>query len=211
MKRIYLFIFYILTITSLACASPTQTMISFANPSNNASDPLITVDFTNNLISGGWDDSKTGLDLVAHFLGGTTYHNTWFVISPTVYTDDTFNGQTDSGGSIQFYQDNTPADQPLMMIEYDYATLSPGGLFADEVFTLGDIDVSGPITEGFNFTQESISFSLANQHFIDDNPQNGFTATASFDSSAKIVPEPLTLTLLGLGGSVLILKRKRQA
>jgi len=56
------------------------------------------------------------------------------------------------------------------------------------------------------FSLFSFSFSFVNQMPLNGNPNDGYTATASFTSSA--VPEPATMCLLALGGLAVLIRRR---
>ncbi|MCP4712408.1 MAG: PEP-CTERM sorting domain-containing protein, partial [Planctomycetes bacterium] len=124
------------------------------------------------------------------------------------------------GGTIKFYEGgvNPDSSTPLVQIDFDNAQLNPGSFYGDNLFQFNNVDIT---VDGYSgvLSQEQFSFAFANKVFIYPlNPGGslgvlmapvepiGFTATASFTSSA--VPEPITLGLLGLG-SLGLLRRRR--
>jgi len=80
---------------------------------------------------------------------------------------------------------------PLVRLDFDSATLSPGSLAADDLLSLNGVVITGSAVPG-GLSQEAFAFAFAN-HAVLPN-QSGFTATASFTSSA--IPEPSMLMLL---------------
>ena len=77
----------------------------------------------------------------------------------------------------------------------------------DEFFA-NNVVITGSKIGSATLSNESFSFSFANQEALSGNWDEGFgfTATASFTSSAT-VPEPATMCLLGLG-TLSLLRRK---
>jgi hypothetical protein len=191
-----------------AVAAPSSfTVATFADPSQNSSNSLFTVDFTALTLDGGWSDAKTGLNLQIPS-NGHTFTNAWFdvdnVITLSSIIPGTFYGT--GPGKINFYKDNTNTN-PLVIIEFDSGFVSPYGFGANEVlFTAANVRITGSEVAG-SLSQEQFSFSFANTASL---PQGhlGFTSTAAFTSSA--IPEPATITLLGTGTLVFLLKRKRK-
>ena len=191
-----------------AVAAPSSfTVATFADPSQNSSNSLFTVDFTALTLDGGWSDAKTGLNLQIPS-NGHTFTNAWFdvdnVITLSSIIPGTFYGT--GPGKINFYKDNTNTN-PLVIIEFDSGFVSPYGFGANEVlFTAANVRITGSEVAG-SLSQEQFSFSFANLAKLPGhtNWNDGFTATAAFTSSA--VPEPATIALLCTGAFAL-LKRK---
>ena len=178
----------------------TLTIATFDDPAVDSTTPLFTVEFYNR-ITGGWPDSKTGLDLDVIYTGNT-YYDAFFTMTPVSYTGGLMGGST-GGGTVKFFADNT-STTPLIQIDFNSATLSPTSFGGVELFG-NDVTISGSEIGGATLTNEAFSFSFANQILLPD--EVGFTATSAFTSSA--VPEPATLTLLGFGSLSLILRRRR--
>jgi hypothetical protein len=172
------------------------TIATFEDPSGSGADPLFTIDSDNGNIDGGWGDSKTGLNLNI-VDPGVVYNDAWFTMSTLTYGGG-YSGTT-GAGTVKFYADGDASTAtPILEIDFSSAYLNPGGLAAQELFFAGaSIVISGvDITD--QLTDEAFSFGFANQVLTPEN--NGFTATAAFTSSAAVVPEPMTICLLGLGG-----------
>jgi len=180
----------------------TLTIATFDDPAVDSTTPLFTVDLNNDEITGGWPDTQTGLDLNVVY-SGHTFSDAFFTMTPVSYTGGLMGGST-GGGTVKFFADNqSTATTPLIQIKFDSATLSPTSLGGVELFG-NDVEISGSEIGGATLTDEAFSFSFANQVIW---PEEGFTATSAFTSSA--VPEPATLALLGLSSLSLILRRRR--
>jgi hypothetical protein len=186
-------------------APPSFTVATFADPSQNSSNSLFTVDFTALTLDGGWSDTKTGLTLQIPS-NGHIFTNAWFdvddVITLSPLMPSMFFYSTGSG-KINFYADNTNAD-PLVVIEFDSGFVSPSGFGANEALVAAaNVRITGSEIAG-TLSQEQFSFSFANTALLSGG-HRGFTSTAAFTSSA--IPEPATIALLAIG--ILLLKRKK--
>ena len=198
---------FLIALSGALAQASTVTIATFADPSMDSANPLFTVDIVaNDEITGGWDDTETGLSLEIPY-SGNTFPNAFFTMTPVSYTGAIAGGQT-GGGIIKFFADGqSMSTTPLIQIDFDLAHVTPfsfGGMdqfYADDVTITGS-EIAGPLTD------ESFAFSFANQVPISGDWNNGYTATASFTSSA--VPEPATIALLGLG-ALSLLRRKRKA
>lgn len=206
----------LLTILSIAVffgeAKASFTVATFADPSNNSSNPLFNVDFTTNTISGGWDDSKTGLTLQFSY-NGHTYSDAWFKLmsvsgAPTLsITSKTTlpwgTVGTVGPGSVLFYKNNTSTN-PLFVVGFDGGVVSMSN-FGANMLTANTVTFSGSEITG-SLSQQEFSFSFAN--VVPLAQDNGFTSTASFTSSA--VPEPATIGLLCLGVLKLVIRKRNK-
>lgn len=190
-------------------AESPQLVATFSDPALNGGTPLFTIDFGYpGSLDGGWGDDQMGLDL--EIVGvDDPYIDTFFIVpDPIVYYGDITGGAT-GAGVIEFYEDgDTEMTEALLKLEFGSAHLSLGGVYAHSIFT-DNVTISGtgiPVT----LDMEEFSFSFANKQPFGGNGWNGatgFTATASFTSSA--IPEPVSLGLLALG-SLVLLRGKRQ-
>ena len=189
---------------ALAVSAQAMTIGTFADPALDGSTPLFTIDLNADLVTGGWGDSQTGLNLD---LLGTVHNDAWFSMSPLVYTSPLFTGQT-GPGTILFFADGTNSN-PLLQIDFASAQISVGNLAGDNIFSANSVVMTvgpgGPTV----YTQEaSFAFSFANQIPIKASPTappTGFTTTAAFTSSA--VPEPAVALMLLLGAALAIRRR----
>ena len=185
-------------------AKATVTIATFADPSANSANPLFTVDFQNNLITGGWDDAKTGLTLQIPY-SSNNFADAWFSMT-NVIINDTF-GNT-SGGTINFYANNTSTN-PLLVVAFDSGHVDYFNFGADSIFVANNVTISGSeITVPPPLSECEFALSFVNKARLSGHTDwaDGFTATASFTSSA--IPEPATICILGLGALSLVRRKK---
>lgn len=189
--------------SAMAIGATVSTIATFADPAAGPSTPLFTVDVSGGAVTGGWN--STGLNLDVPGVG--TYMDAIFTMTPLSYTGTIVNG-TGSGGNVSFYEagDVPGTDDPIVKIEFDSVQLSPGSMYATELLSLNDVVISGTVVPG-GLTQESFSFAFANQQLLPTGGQ-GFTATASFTSSA-LIPEPTVLAYMVIAFSLGIRRRRR--
>jgi len=196
-----------ITVYTSWASAVTSTIATFADPAADSTAALFEVDLTNNLITGGWDDCQTNLDLDV-VLSGHIFNDAFFTMTPVSYSGDITGGVT-GGGAITFRKDgeggNTAPITPLILIEFDSANITLTGFGAVEMFTASNITITGTEID-IPLTNESFSFSFANQAPLPVG--EGYTATAAFTSSATI-PEPSTLILLGAGALLRLTRKKR--
>jgi len=184
----------------------TLTIATFDDPAADSTTPLFTVDLNNDLITGGWTDLQTGLDLDVVY-SGNPFPDAFFTMTSVSYTGDIAGGST-GGGTIKFFADGqSTGTTPLIRIDFNSAAISPIGFGGLELFALNDVTISGSEIGGGTLTNEAFSFSFANQVMLPGD--DGYTATAAFTSSA--VPEPATLALLGIGALATLIRRRRPA
>ncbi len=181
-------------------AESPQLVATFSDPALSGNTPLFEIDFGYpGSLTGGWKDDQTGLNL--EIVGvDDPYIDAFFIVpAPIVYDGDS--GST-GPGVIEFYEDgDTVMAEALLKLEFGSASLSLGGIYAHNIISADNVTISGtgiPVT----LDMEEFSFSFANKQPLDGEWENGFTATASFTSSA--VPEPVSLGLLALGSLVLL-------
>jgi hypothetical protein len=194
----------ILVILSCGVGQASMTIATFADPSTDSVNPLFTVNLVSDTITGGWADSKTGLYLMIPY-SGNSYSDAFFTMTNVNYTGSASGGVT-GGGTIKFFADGqSTSTTPLIQIDFVSGSVSPYGFAGMDEFFANGVVITGSET-GTALSGESFSFSFANQKALSSNWNNGYTATASFTSSA--VPEPATMAMFGLGG--LLFARKKQ-
>lgn len=176
------------------------TIATFDDPALSAVTPV----FTRNggVFSGGW--SGPGLLLRTPGTASPDYPNATFLMSPLLVVNDFGSFQQMSGGSINFFDQ---FNAPILTMSFTGASLSNVlGLGASD-FLAQNVVFSGPIVGGFaSISAEQFSFSFANPIVTD---LQHYTVTSSFTSSADaVVPAPAVGSMLGLGG-LLMLRRRR--
>ena len=179
----------------------TITIATFADPAVGSDEPLFTVDYLANTVSGSWPSAAGGLTLnvVAE---SQPYPDAFFVMAPVKYTDGAQVATTDPG-LIEFYEAGAVpgTDLPLIEISFTSATLTPLGMGSSDFSLAADgVTITGSALTD-TYIDESFGFAFANQQYIDGDSQKGYTASASFTSSGAIVPEPAltALAILSIG------------
>jgi hypothetical protein len=205
----------------LAMPAHAITVATFADPAEDALSPVfeVTVDTVNGKVTGGWPDSRTNLDLLLPIVGPNppgidSYADAWFRMSELSYTGTVAAGTT-GPGTIEFFADGDPGNTVLLSIAFDSAQVTFRGLYADNIVSMNNVVFGGlETTEWTTVDEESFAFSFGNQTLIPDpnnpgGPPIGYTATASFTSSADVfIPEPSVLALMGLGAPLLWMYRR---
>jgi PEP-CTERM motif len=210
MKRRFLIsVLLVLSVGFIAVnAKASFTVATFADPSGNSDNSLFTVNFLGGTLNGTWADGNPGLTLEIPCSGytienGTAFHDVWFEMTQ-VGIDAS--GDT-GGGDIDFYAHGTTTN-PLLTINFGSGFVSRYGFGADDLFTTNNVTIesskiASPLSE------EQFAFSFANQAKLPGNGNwgDGFTATASFSSSA--IPEPATIAIFGLSITAIIRRRRK--
>ena len=214
-----------IVLVAFSCGFAQATTITVAtsgDPSENSLNPLFTADFRAGTmkLTGGWADTKTGLTLEVPYsdhtiANRTAFSDAWFKMDDVIITSTgTLAGLGTYGltgpGTINFYAHGTTAN-PLVTINFQSSFVSGFGFSADNAENLNGVKISGSEISG-TLSEERFSFAFANnKNLTPIRAADGFTATASFTSSA--IPEPSTLILLGMGTLAVAgwLWRKRSA
>ena len=203
------FVAVMLTVGVAQATSVSATVATSADPSNNATDPLFTVDWINKTVTGGWADGKGNLDLEIP-LTSISYEDVWFEFDMIAITNTIqFFGRTygeTSNGQINFYASGTTTD-PLLVITFDSALVSQQVFGADDLIVAENLTIAGSAIPQI-LSAEQFNFSFANVTKLLNG--DGFTSTASFTSSAMVpvVPEPVTLVTLMAGFGFWMFRKK---
>ncbi len=216
LKKTLILDLLVVLVCGLAQAT-TVTVATFADPATNYTTPLFTVDLDNGIITGEWPD-EPGLDLIIFGDSNNPFEDAFFKMTdPTgttgvKYAGGIMGGET-GGGIIKFFENGQDTSTtPLIQITFDSGHVTPFGFGATNLSFFGDngdnvtiidSEIAGSLAE-----EASFSFSFANHAPLSGGWSKGYTATASFTSSA--VPEPATIALLGLG-ALSLLRRKCKA
>jgi hypothetical protein len=194
-------------IVILSCGSAQATVVTiatFADPAADGSTPLFAIDLVNDQITGGWDDGQTGLTLQIPY-SGNTYTNAFFTMTDVDYS--IISGSV-GGGTIKFFADG--GTTPLIQIHFESGHVTPFGFGAMDMFYFDGVTITGSEIGGAVLTNESFAFGFGNLLPLNGDWDNGYTATASFTSSAE-APEPATIVLLGTAGLWVFTRKKRSA
>lgn len=191
-------------------AATSTTIATFANPALSSDTPLFTVDFDNGIITGGWEDFRTGLYLEVP-ITGNPFPDAFFIIPESIIYTGGLDGGDTGGGTIKFYADGVDPDQtePLIQIDFEsgYLAKDGAGLHASNVLRADDVEITGSQITGV-LSGEIFTFSFGNHQPLNGNWDNGFTATAAFTCSA-VIPEPATIGLLAVGALLASRKKHR--
>lgn len=175
------------------------TLATFSDPSNG-SPFLFDWDTTNNTLTGSW--SGAGLNLLTPgFTGGGSVNNAKFQTS-TINLTTVIGGvlYNMGSGSVNF---TDASNNNVLTINFAGGTfLNP--LNAGASSAQGNaVSFSGPNVPA-NLTNQAFAFSLANPNAVGDHVYY----TASFTSSADVVPEPASMLALAAGLAALARRRK---
>lgn len=180
-----------------SASAQTFTFATFADPSSGPVPAMFVYDGNAGTLDASW--GQPGLKLETPGSAAPDVPNTTFVMT-------TLN-QTGAGpfasfgsGTIRFFG---PGNNLIFRIDFASAFLTGPIGFGGADLIGNNVVFSGPIVGPTPLSQESFSFSFANQVLTG----NGFTATAAFTSSAA--PTPGTLALIGVSG--LVATRRRRA
>ncbi|MHC4762704.1 MAG: PEP-CTERM sorting domain-containing protein [Planctomycetota bacterium] len=192
--------------TSVWAVSPPVTVATFDDPAASGSTPLFVVNLETEIISGLWLSVYENLDLEIPIAGaGTVYEDVRFVMDDVTITSvsSPMFGTKTEDGIISFYENDSAVDA-LVEITFDSAWITYGGFGASDFYADDNVTISGSQISG-TLNGGSFSFAFANHQPVEGDWNNGFAATAAFTSS---IPEPVTVMLLGLGGLLVINKKK---
>ena len=167
----------------------TVTIATFADPALNATTPLFSHDADTNTLSGGW-----ALDGLTLETASGDYNDATFIMAAAPGTAPGLVG----AGQIDFFDD---LSNLILTIGFDSGQLNVIGFGATEFLSTNTVTISGPILTN-PLIDEGFSFAFANQTPVGTG--GSYTATASFTSSATVVPEPASLVLVLVGGIALI-------
>lgn len=184
---------------SLAVTSANAiTIAAFSNPSAG-SPPLFTV--TSTTVDASW--LSTGLTLNVPGGVGGPYTDVKMQLDAPV----TRSGITLGAGTFRFW--TTDINNPIFTMTFDGGTIVEPFVGGASEFSGNVISFGGSaVPNAGNFVNEQFAFSFANP----TNMGGGVhTYTASMDSSADVVPEPATLTLLAAGLAGFVVRRKRSS
>lgn len=183
---------------ALVCAvSPAFAIVTIAthdDPSGVGSNPVFTV--TSALVSGSWTQPGLTLSIPAN---GLVFNDVNMVASITRTGANSL-----GAGSVTYY--TTDINNPIFKITLDSGFIAEPFLVSGSYLVASNVQFSGSGLAGLTpITQSQFSFSFANPV----QGANSITYTASMTSSGEVVPEPATMTLLGLGVAAMAARKRR--
>ncbi|MFM9871924.1 MAG: PEP-CTERM sorting domain-containing protein [Fimbriimonadaceae bacterium] len=169
------------------------TIATHQDPALNGTTPLFFA--SAGAVSGSW--TGTGLTLTVP-VTAQTFNNVKMDMASVTRV-----GNTLGAGTVKFY--TSDINNPIFRVDFAAGSIfEPFGLGASFASSQG-VNFSGSAVSALTFTNKQFAFSFANPV----SSQNGNSYTASFTSSADVVPEPASMAILGLGVASLA-RRKRK-
>lgn len=172
------------------------TIATHSDPAVNSSTPLFFVN-PDTSVSGSW--TGTGLTLQVPVSAMTFTDVKMDMALVTASSPGMLNS-----GTVKFYTSDINA--PIFQVDFNSGSIFAPFGFGGSFVSGQDVVFSGSSVTGLLFANEQFSFSFANPV---QQGNNGVSYTASFTSSADVVPEPATMAVLGLGIAALA-RRKRK-
>lgn len=187
-----------------ALSQASFTMATFADPATDGTTPMFTWDKTANTLSGSWTMPGLVMDTPG-FTGGGQQNDVMVMFDPVTMTSVVPNQvYTLGSGKVTFY--TTDVNDPFFTITFDSGTfvyptaVGASSFSSDNVVFSGDNVPSGLMDNQF-------AFSFANASGGNDME----TFTASFTSSADVVPEPVSIFALGVGIAAMARRRTKRS
>ncbi len=188
-------------LVGLVSSAQAATVATFADPSTGPAPSMFQWDATTSTLTGGW--AGPNLDLLTPGTLAPDFPASTFTLTPLVgvVAGPVVNF---GAGAVQFFDS---AANPILTITFDSATMLVPTGFGSSAFVGANVTYSGTALGVFqSISNEAFSFSFAN---LAPGQGQSFTSTAAFTSSADIIiPSPGAVALLGLGG-LMVLRRRR--
>lgn len=182
----------------LSASAQAVTIATHADPSGNAASPLFYASDTS--VSASW--SGTGLTLQVP-VASLSFNDVQMEMLSVTRTEA---GAVDllGAGMVKFW--TTDANNPIFTMTFDGGFIAEPFAAGASEFTANVISFGGSALASVNpLANEQFVFSFANK----GGDTQLRTYTAAMTSSADVVPEPATMTLLGLGAAALISRRRK--
>jgi len=188
-----------LAAAGLAASTHAATIVTFADPAMGPSEPLFEVNTSTNILTGSW--TASGLTLQTPGLAAADLVDAQFVMSAVAILSP-LPSATLGPGQIDFWDSSSVLQ---MTITFSGGLLSSSFGFGSSEFQGNNVTFSGPLLGGTILTQEAFGFSFANP----SSTPSGYRASASFTSSATVVPAPAGLAALGMACMGIARRRRR--
>lgn len=185
---------YLITVGLVFAVAVAQavTISTHDDPALDGSTPLFTV--TNTSVSGSW--TGTGLTLEIPVVS-MSFNDVKMDMQSV-----TRSGATLGSGTVKFY--TSDINNPIFRVDFDAGSIFEPFVFGGSYLSTQNVTFSGSALSSVGaMSDEQFAFSFANPVTGQSN-----TYTASFTSSASVVPEPLTLGVLTLGVALAARRRR---
>lgn len=189
----------IFAVCALASSAQAVTIATFNDPSPSGATPLFTA--TDSAVSASW--SGTGLTLHVP-VASLTFND---VQMEMLSVNRTEAGAVDllGAGVVTFW--TTDYNNPIFTMTFDGGVIIEPFASGSSTFSGNIIDFGGSALAGVDpLENEQFAFSFANPTGIGTDTRH---YTSAMTSSADVVPEPATMTLLALGLGAFAARRKR--
>ncbi len=181
----------------VAAASQAVTIATHDDPALDYTTPLFFTTSSN--VTGSWNGLGLNLQVPVASLS--------FTDVKMVMDSVTRTGTTLGGGQVVYYTDASTIANPIFTITFDSGVIFEPIAAGASFISLNDVTFGGSAVDGYLFENEQFSFSFANPVV----GANGNSYTAAMTSSAEVVPEPATMTILAGGLAAFLARRKRNA
>lgn len=176
----------LVVLTGVVASAQAVTIATHFDPAANGSTPLFFVNPSTS-VSGSW--AGTGLTLHVPVANLTFNDVKMDMALVTASSPGVLNS-----GTVKFY--TTSIANPIFQVDFNSASIFAPFGFGGSFVSGQNVTFSGSAVAGYVFDNEQFSFSFANPVSFGND---GVSYTASFTSSADVVPEPATMVVLGLG------------
>ncbi len=200
--------FRISTVIVASCAIVSAQAVTIAthqDPSNGTPE-VFTIDTTNNLVSAMWVGASINLNLPVI---PSSLVNLNMVMDPVAITSTSVFGpltiHTLGAGEIRYF--STDVNTPEFQINFSSASLIEPSAAAAADLSGNNVTFSGSSIAALSglLSNEVVNYSFSNPV----TTANGRTYTASMTASADVVPEPASMTVLGLALAGFLKRRYR--
>lgn len=178
----------------LAVAAQAVTIATHDDPATDGTTPLFTA--TAGSIVGSW----TGLGLTLEI---PVVAQTFTDVKMNMASVNRVGSNGLGAGQVDFY--TSDINNPIFRVNFDGGTIFTPFGFGGSYLSANNVVFSGSAISSLILTNSQFAFSFANPVQTSQNT----TFTASFTSSADVVPEPASMIALGAGLAALVARKRK--